>query len=203
MNEPGGRIDWQLIARQVAGTCRLELRRALFSPRSLALYFLAAAPLLLVGVWTLTPFPAEQFQGPRQAARMFTVIFEVYLRVSIFFSALFLFVNLYRAEILERTLHYYLLTPVRREVVACGKYLAALVASAGVFSLGTMALFLLVASPWGLAELGNYLFSGPGLANLAGYVGVAALACAGYGALFMLVGVLFRNPVVPAAAIFG
>ena len=63
MNEPGGRMDWQLTARQIVGTCRLELRRALFSPRSLALYFLAAAPLLLVGVWTFTPFPAEQFQG--------------------------------------------------------------------------------------------------------------------------------------------
>jgi len=196
-------MDWKLMFNQLKGTCRLDLRRALLSPRSLALYFLAFSPLFLVGIWALTPFPTRDFEGPRQAFVVFTVIFELYIRVSIFFSSLFLFVNLYRSEILERSLHYYLLTPVRREVVAVGKYLAALIASAGVFMLGTAALFIAVVSPWGLSELGNYLFSGPGLGNLLAYMGISLLACAGYGALFLLVGILFRNPVIPAAIIWG
>jgi len=195
--------DWRLVARQLQGTCRLDLRRALLSPRSLALYFLAFGPLLLVTVWALTPFPSESFSGPQEAVKVFAVLFEFYVRVSIFFSAMFLFVSLYRSEILERSLHYYLLTPVRREIVALGKYLAALIASAGVFMVGTTALFLIVGSPWGMAELGNYMFSGPGLTNLLAYVGIAGLACAGYGALFLLVGTLFRNPVIPAALIWG
>ena len=42
----------------------------------------------------------------------------------------------------------------------------------------------------------------PGLTNLVAYLGTVVLACAGYGALFLLVGVLFRNPVLPAAAIW-
>ena len=121
--------DWRLTARQLQGTCRLDLRRALLSPRSLALYFLAFGPLLLVTVWALTPLPSESFSGPQEAVKVFAVLFEFYVRVSIFFSAMFLFVSLYRSEILERSLHYYLLTPVRREVVALGKYLAALIAS--------------------------------------------------------------------------
>ena len=195
--------DWGLMARQLGGTCRLDLRRALFSPRSLALYFLAFAPVILVAIWALTPFPAKAFSGPQGAVMVFTVLFEFYIRVSIFFSAMFLFVSLYRSEILERSLHYYLLTPVRREVVAAGKYLAALIACAGVFVVATAALFLVVASPWGMAELGNYMFSGPGLSNLLAYSGIALLACAGYGALFLLVGTLFRNPVIPAAIIWG
>jgi len=195
--------DWRLMARQLMGTCRLDLRRALLSPRSLALYFLAFAPIFLVTIWVLTPFPTEELSGPPEAVMVFTVLFEFYIRVSIFFSAMFLFVSLYRSEILERSLHYYLLTPVKREIVALGKYLAALIASAGVFMVGTAALFLIVVSPWGMSELGNYMFSGPGLSNLVTYVGVAFLACAGYGALFLLVGTLFRNPVIPAALIWG
>lgn len=199
---PARRRDWGLVGRQLLGTLRLDLRRALLSPRSLALYFLAFAPLALVGVWALTPFPTRELAGPQETAVVFGVLFELYVRVSIFFSTLFLFVNLYRAEILERSLHYYLLTPVRREVVAAGKYLAALVASAGVFVLATAALFLVVAAPWGMTALGNYLFQGPGLANLFAYLGVVVLACAGYGALFLLVGLLFRNPVLPAVVIW-
>ena len=171
--------DWRLMARQLWGTCRLDLRRALLSPRSLALYFLAFAPVLLVTIWALTPFPTEHLSGPQEGIKIFTALFEFYIRVSIFFSAMFLFVSLYRSEILERSLHYYLLTPARREIVALGKYLAALIASAGVFMVGTAALFLIVASPWGMAELGNYMVSGPGLANLFAYVGIAFLACAG------------------------
>jgi hypothetical protein len=195
--------DWRLMARQLKGTCRLDLRRALLSPRSLGLYFLAFAPVLLVAIWSLTPLPTEELAGPQETAKVFAVLFEFYIRVSIFFSAMFLFVSLYRSEILERSLHYYLLTPVRREVVALGKYLAALTASAGVFVVGTTVLFLIVASPWGMTELGNYMFSGPGLTNLLAYIGICCLACAGYGALFLLVGILFRNPVIPAAVIWG
>ncbi len=195
--------DWRLTARQLWGTCRLDLRRALLSPRSLALYLLAFAPVMLVTIWALLPFPVEEFSGPAEGVKVFTALFEFYIRVSIFFSTLFLFVSLYRSEILERSLHYYLLTPARREVVALGKYLAAWIATAGVFMVSTTVMFVLVASPWGPAALGNYLFSGPGLVNLLGYLGVVVLACAGYGALFLLVGTLFRNPVIPAALIWG
>lgn len=195
-------MDWGLVGRQIVGTLRLDVRRSLFSARALAALFLAFAPALLVAIWTMTPFPTREFAGPRESVVMFSVIFELYVRVSIFFSALFLFVSLYRSDILEKSLHYYLLTPVRREVVALGKYLAALVVSLGIFALGTTVIFLLVTSPWGLSEQMNYLFQGPGLANLLGYLGVVTLACAGYGALFLLVGIVFRNPVLPAAAIW-
>ena len=195
-------IDWGLVGRQVAGTLRLDLRRSLFSPRALAALFLAFAPALLVGIWSLTPIPTREFAGPQESVVMFAVIFELYVRVSIFFSALFLFVSLYRSDILEKSLHYYLLTPVRREVVALGKYLAALLVSFGIFALGATVIFLLITSPWGLSEQANYLFQGPGLGNLLSYLGVVFLACAGYGALFLLVGVVFRNPVLPAAALW-
>ena len=182
--------DWAVTGRQLLGTLRLDLRRSLL------------APGLLVAIWALTPVPAREFSGPQESIVVFSVVFELYVRISIFFSALFFFVSLYRSDILERSLHYYLLTPVRREVVALGKYLAALIASVSIFSIGTVVMFFFITMPWGLSEQSNYLFQGPGLSNLLGYLGVVALACAGYGALFLLVGVVFRNPVLPAAGLW-
>lgn len=195
-------FDWALACRQLLGTMRLDIRRSMLSPRALAVYFLAFAPLGLVVLWAFTPFPAEEFEGPQEGVLVFGVLFELYIRVSIFFSGLFLFVSLYRSEILERSLHYYLLTPVRRDLLALGKYFAALVAALVTFLVGATAIYLVVLSPWGMTAMTNYLFSGPGLANLAAYLTAVVLACAGYGAVFLLVGVVFRNPVIPAAAIW-
>ena len=77
--------DWGLMWRQLKGTCRLDLRRALLSPRSLALYFLAFAPVLLVTIWALTPFPTQELSGPQEGIKVFSILFEFYIRVSIFF----------------------------------------------------------------------------------------------------------------------
>lgn len=191
-----------LMMRQLVGTLRLEIRRSLFGRRAFAVYFLAFAPLVLVALWAISPFPTSEFDGAQEAMTVFAFMFEAYLRVSIFFSALFLFVNLYRADILEKSLHYYFLAPVRREVVAAGKYLAALVVSCGFFLIGTLLLFVLTTIPWGLSEFSTYVFRGPGLGNLIAYLSVVVLACAGYGAIFLVIGLVFRNPVIPAALIW-
>ncbi len=191
-----------LFGRQILGILRFELRRNLFSRRAWGVYFLAFMPVLLVALWSVTPLPGEMFEGPAQTVTFFAVIFSFYLRVSIFLSALFLFMSLFRSEILERSLHYYFLTPVRREVLVAGKYLSALLSSWVIFTISTVALYLLIGLPWGLGELGHYLFRGPGLGNMTAYVATALLGVAGYGAVFLLAGMFFRNPVVPAVLIW-
>ena len=35
------------------------------------------------------------------------------------------------------------------------------------------------------------------------YLGVTILACIGYGAVFLLVGLFFRNPIIPAGLLYG
>jgi hypothetical protein len=45
------------------------------------------------------------------------------------------------------------------------------------------------------------MFSGHGLSNLISYVLAAALACIGYGSVFLWAGVRYKNPLIPAAAI--
>jgi hypothetical protein len=101
---------------------------------------------------------------------------------------------------LEKTLHYYYLTPVRRELLVVGKYLAGL-ASALVLWCGSTALaFLTIGRHFG-ASYNDYIFHGPGLGQLGSYVLVAALACAGYGAVFLMSGLFFKNPMIPAAVV--
>ncbi len=202
-NTPDPGLDWGLILRQVAGILRLELRRNLFSRRSFILYFLAFAPVTLFMVWTISPVTRE-FDGPAQAiAQVFAPVFVGYLRTVIFLSALVTFMNLYRSEILERSLHYYYLTPVRRWVLVVGKYSSALLSSFAVFTVSTTIIFGLTCIPWGPGATARYVFDGPGLGNLAAYVGIAIMGCIGYGAVFLLVGLFFKNAIVPAAALWG
>lgn len=191
-------LDWALIRRQIAGILRLELRRNLFSRRSFALYFLAFSPVPIFLLWAISS-ETRHFDGPPQAiAQVFATFFPVYLRTVIFLSALITFMSLYRSEVLERSLHYYYLTPVRRWVLVVGKYISALISACAVFAVSTTAIFLLICIPWGPGATARYLFDGPGMSNLIGYIGVAILGCIGYGAVFLLIGLFFKNAIVPA-----
>src|SRR5207244_8926559 len=58
---------------------------------------------------------------------------------------------------------------------------------------------ILIHSANGPAVAEAHFFGGPGMRELLTYVGIALLACVGYGSVFMLTGFLFKNPAVPAA----
>lgn len=194
-----------LFARQIAGVLRLELKKSLFSRRAIGLYFLAFSPLFFGLLWAISSRPAAELgiTRPAETVNIFAGLFQAYLRFSIYLSALLIFMSLFRNEILEKSLHYYFLTPIRREVLVAGKYLSALISSWIAFFIGTVAFFCLICLPWGFGELFRYLFQGPGLGNLMAYVMTALLAVAGYGAVFMLVGQFVKNPVVPGIMIWG
>ena len=179
------------------------MRRQLFSRRALVLYLLAFGPLGLVAIWSMSPFPVQRLSGPIDAAPVFAFIYTSYLGTSIFLSSLILFMSLFRSEFLEKSLHYYFLTPVPRSVVVVGKYVAALIATASVYAVATALLYLLTMIPWGPSELSRFLFRGPGLGHLLTYVGISVLGCVGYGALFLLAGLIFRNPIIVAVLFTG
>jgi hypothetical protein len=46
------------------------------------------------------------------------------------------------------------------------------------------------------------LWHGPGLNQLGSYALVAALACIGYGAVFLMCGLMFKNPMIAAAIVW-
>jgi len=132
---------------------------------------------------------------------IFATVFQFfYLRLAVFFGCVGVFTNLFRGELIQKSLHFYLLTPMRREVLAAGKYLAGLIATVVIFTTSTMLQMLALAWHFNSAELSTYL-AGGGWGQVASYLGVTAAACVGYGSVFLAAGLLFRNPIVPAAVV--
>jgi len=144
----------------------------------------------------------QQGNNLGQDSIMFAGVFQFFfLRLAIFFGCLGIFMNLFRGEILDRSLHFYFLAPIRREAVMTGKFLAGLLATCTIFV--TSELLQTIAFLWHfpptVREL--YLYHNHGLEHAAIYLGVTVLACVGYGAFFLVAGMMFRNPILPAAAI--
>jgi hypothetical protein len=132
---------------------------------------------------------------------LFATTFQFYyLRLAIFFGCLGIFMNLFRGEMLDKSLHFYLLTPVRREVLLAGKYLAGLIATTTIFTISTALQFLAMLAQFDHATVAGH-FAGPGWGEVAAYLGVTVLACVGYGSIFLAAGLFFRNPIIPAGVI--
>jgi ABC-type transport system involved in multi-copper enzyme maturation permease subunit len=189
--------------RQLGTVVRLELRKNLRSWRGLWLYLLALLPMLPITLHTLVALLGDG--DSRHALDHDTTILAgiiqfYYLRLGIFFGCLGLFTRLFRGEMMERSLHHYLLAPVRRELLTFGKFLAGLIISVATFGTAALLSFVLMYLHYG-AEARDFIFSGPGLGHLGSYLLVTVLACLGYGSLFLLLGLLARNPILPAVPI--
>jgi hypothetical protein len=136
-----------------------------------------------------------------QQLLIFATIFRFYfLRLAVFFGCVGIFTNLFRGEMLDKSLHFYLLTPVRREIRLAGKYLAGLLATIVIFTASATLQWMAMLWQFNHDEVAGY-FSDPTAAHLLPYLGVTVLACATYGSVFLCAGLLFRNPIVPATII--
>jgi hypothetical protein len=196
--------SWSLWRSQVAAILRLEIRKTLLARRSLWIYLLAFAPAVIMWIHAGLNMRHGRTCDLGRDSLIFAGMFQFfYLRLAIFFGCVGVFMNLFRGEMLHRSLHYYLLAPVRREVLLVGKYLAGVIATSVIFCSGTaLALAALFAHvPRTATE--QYLFQGGGLGHVLAYLGTAALACVGYGGVFLVMGFLFRNPIIPAALVLG
>ncbi len=132
---------------------------------------------------------------------IFASVFQYfYLRLAVFFGCLGIFMNLFRGEMLDKTLHFWFLAPARREVLLAGKYLAGLAAATLIFSGGAALCFGIVLWPNDPAEVDAF-WKAQGFSHLFWYAASAALGCVGYGSVFLAAGLLLRNPILPAIAI--
>ena len=199
--QPG---EVQLWGRQIAAVLRLEMKKTFLSKRGWWIYCLAAGPVVVTLLhWLVMMRPRSGFNHHLgDDSIIFAGLFQLfYLRATIFFGCMGIFSNLFRGEMLEKTLHYYFLTPMRRELLVIGKYLAGLSVALVLFVGSTAAAFLTLARHFGPAW-SDYLYHGPGMSQLGSYMLVAALGCVGYGAVFLMCGLFFRNPMIPAAVVF-
>jgi hypothetical protein len=137
-----------------------------------------------------------------QNTYIFAGVFQFFfIRLAVFFGCLGIFMNLFRGEMLDKSLHYYLLSPIRREVLLAGKYLAGVLASTVIFTTSTALQLMATLAAFDSNTLSKYLYQEHGLAHIGAYLGVTVLACIGYGSVFLGAGLLFRNPIVPAAVV--
>ena len=122
------RLPWRLWWTQVLAVVRLELRKSFLSRRSWWIYFLALIPGLLTAGHSLIMWhKGEWNHAIGFDSLMFAGVFQFgYLRLGIYFGCVILFSNVFRGEVLNKTLHYYFLAPIRREVLAAGKFLSSL-----------------------------------------------------------------------------
>jgi ABC-type transport system involved in multi-copper enzyme maturation permease subunit len=137
-----------------------------------------------------------------QDAYIFAGVFQFFfIRLAIFFGCLGIFMNLFRGEMLDKSLHFYLLSPVRREVLLAGKFLAGLIAASVIFTVSVLLQMTAMSLMFDSNSLSQFLYQQGGLGQIGAYLGVTILACIGYGSIFLAAGLLFRNPVSPAASI--
>lgn len=136
-----------------------------------------------------------------QDSLIFATVFQFFdLRLAIFFGCVGVFMNLFRGELIDKSLHFYLLAPIRREVLLAGKYLAGLIATTVIFTTSTALQLWVMWLHFDRAAINEFL-RGPGWHQVASYLGVTVLACVGYGSVFLAAGLLFRNPIIPAATV--
>lgn len=199
---------WEVRRRQIAAVLRLELRKGFLGKRALWLYLLALAPvailLMMVIAFKAMPHEMMDLRDTAKATEVFAVMYQSFiLRIVVFLGCVAVFGNLIRREVLERSLHYYLMTPMRRELLVVAKYLTGVVVTVILFGLSAVASYLLAYLPYDSGAVQRFFFQGPGLAHLGSYLLVTVLACIGYGALFLAFGFFFRSPAIPALAVFG
>lgn len=195
-----GKLPWGLWRTQVLAILRLEARKNFTAKRAIPVYLLAASPLLLFAVHSVAHARGWVRCGGREDLTVFAGVFQLFvLRLAIFFGAVAIFMNLFRGEVLEKSLHYYFLAPVRRGVLVVGKYLSGLLVTSVVFGLGTVLSYLVLVSH--LRMTAGRALAGPAMNDLPAYLGVTVLACLGYGAVFLILGLLFRNPIVPTVSV--
>jgi ABC-type transport system involved in multi-copper enzyme maturation permease subunit len=103
---------------------------------------------------------------------------------------------------IERSLHFYLLSPVRREILLLAKFAAGSISALALFGSAIIADSALMYAAFGAAGQ-DYVFNGPGLGQLEAYLAIIILACLGYGAVFLLLSMMFRNPTPAAMLVLG
>ena len=195
-------MPWGLWSSQIRAILRLELRKTLLARRGIWIYLLAFAPVAIFAVHSIVEMKAGRSGDIGDETHLFAGVFQLFfLRLAVFFGCVGIFMNLFRGEVLDKSLHYYFLAPVKRGVLAAGKFLSGLLASTVIFGTSTVLAFFALYWQFDSNVRQEYFYHGHGLEHLAAYIGVTLLACLGYGGVFLAAGVLFRNPLYPTVIV--
>jgi hypothetical protein len=194
---------WPLWMRQTAAILRTELRKNFITARGFWIYLLALAPAVVVWMHSIVTITRGNLSSHviEKDTEIMAGLFQLFfLRPAVFFGCVGIFTYLFRGEMVERSLHFYFLAPVRREVLIAGKYLAGLITSAFFFCGSIVLTFYGMYFHYSAQER-DFFMGSAGYGQLFAYVAITALACMAYGALFLFLGIRYKNPVLPAVTL--
>src|SRR5687768_16947433 len=155
--------SWSLWTRQIFAILRLEIKKNFLSRRALLLYPIAGLPLFLLTMLALFPPQTDEMANFGMLNQVYAAVYGgLILRTLVFFGCAWVFMNLFRGEVVDRSLHYYFLSPVRREVLVVGKYLSGLIATIVLFIITTVASMAILYFGIHPAESQQYFFGGDG-----------------------------------------
>jgi ABC-2 type transport system permease protein len=169
----------------------LALEGMVWSRRTLLMGILVGLPVLVAVVYrvVLATQPTARMPPP---ADIYAVVVAVYwVRNVLPLAALFFATALVADEVEGRTLTYLLTRPLTRESIFAGKFAAYLATTLALALPSVVLTYFVLLSARGWAAVG------PSVGDLFRDVGVAALTLVAYGALFALLGVLLKRPVIP------
>lgn len=193
---------WGLWRSQLLSVMRLEMRKGFLGRRSILLLVLALQAPFILTLRALIPGAVHDPANLASATEGFSILYQTFiLRLVVFLGCVTIFGNLVRREVMDRSLHYYFLSPMRRELLVVAKYLTGLIAAVVVFGGSTLLSFALSYAPQ--TGVSQFMLRGPGLAHLGMYLTATLLACVGYGAVFLTFGFFFKSPAIPALLVFG
>lgn len=93
---------WSLWTRQTLAIMRLELMKNFLTSRAILLYLLAGLPLALLAVLAIFPPPSHEFQNFGELSLVYAVVYGgLILRTLVFFGCAWLFMNLFRGEVVD------------------------------------------------------------------------------------------------------
>lgn len=195
---------WALWLRQIGAIFRLEIEKNFLGRRAILIYLIALLPLFPLLVLAVVRPPGNEWKDFNTYSMIYAILYNgLILRTVVFFGSAWIFMNLFRGELVDRSLHYYFLSAVRREVLVVGKYVSGLVTSMVLFTGTTVVAMLLLYLPHFYSQSLRYFTEGRGLSQILTYAGITMLACVGYGAFFLVVGLFVRNPIIPALLLYG
>jgi ABC-2 type transport system permease protein len=175
--------------RAVRGVFDLALEGMIWSRRSLMMAALLGLPIvfgILYRAVLVAKLPTDV-----TAADLYGVIVNVFIRFLVPLAALFYATALIADEVEGKTLTYLLTRPIRRAAILTGKFAACLVTTLCLSLPSLVVTFFLLMSARGWSAVG------PAVPDLFRDMGVVALALLAYGALFTLLGVLLKRPMIP------
>jgi len=197
-------LPWALWLRQIESIFLYEVKKNFLGRRAILIYLLALLPLFPLLVLAIFQPPGNEWRDFNRYSEIYAMLYNgLILRTVVFFGCAWIFMNLFRGEIVDRSLHYYFLSAVRREVLVVGKYVSGLVTSIVLFTFTTVVGMLLLYVPHFYSQSVRYFVEGKGLTQILTYAGITMLACIGYGAFFLVVGLFIRNPIIPALLLYG